>query len=145
MPNENLHMQTIEQQRACFALEQVEEIIDKSYMKEFKSYANALPAMIHMNGLGQAVAFCKEKSTTKNERGKAYDELFNLLENWLTGKQQPYAESTLLKGITSKDMHTYRLAQAEAIALLSWVKKFANAFAKETPKDEQKKKKQHHE
>lgn len=124
--------QTIEQQRACFALDKVKELENQSHMKEFKSYANALPVMIHQNGLGQAVAFCKSKSTKNDAKSKAYKALYELLENWLTKENQPYqGEENLLSGITTKDMHQYRIAQVEAIALLSWVKKFANAFAKE--------------
>lgn len=130
--------QTIEQQRACFALAAVERIKDQPLMSEFKSYANALPVMIHMNGLGQAIAFCKSKSSKSDNKGKAYGELYTLLETWLCKSQQPYANSRdLLQGITQQDMHDYRLAQVEAIALLSWIKKFANAFAKDTTSQEE--------
>ena len=119
-------MQTIQQQRAKDALEQVNASIARGVnQKEYRAYASNLPAMIHMNGLGQAAAFFKSK-------GDTHGELYNLLSGWLCKKGQPYENcQNLLDGITTKDMHTYRLAQAEAQALMDWVKKFAKAFMTE--------------
>lgn len=116
--------QTIQQQRAAYALTRVENAANNHQInhKEYKSYASSLPAMIHMNGLGQAAAFFKSKGST-------HGELYNLLSGWLCQAGQPYAGcENLLEGITTKDMHQYRLAQAEAQALMDWVKKFAKAF-----------------
>lgn len=115
--------QTIQQERARFALERIQEAAkDCSIHKEYKSYASGLPAMIHMNGLGQAAAFYKSKEGN-------HEKLYELLSEWLCKEGQPYAGcSNLLEGITSKDMHSYRLAQAEAQALMEWVKKFSRAF-----------------
>lgn len=125
-------MQTIQQQRAKYALERVQAAVNNPHIKhsEFKSYASALPAMIHMNGLGQAVAFFK----SKGNNSPAHAELYTILSNWLCSNgnnlpQQPYTgRANLLEGITQDDMHKYRLAQAEAQALMDWVKKFAKAF-----------------
>ena len=47
-------MQTIQQERAKYALAKVQESIGK-YDKEYKSYASSLPAMIHMNGLARII------------------------------------------------------------------------------------------
>ncbi|OIP41961.1 type III-B CRISPR module-associated protein Cmr5 [Candidatus Desantisbacteria bacterium CG2_30_40_21] len=60
--------QTIQQERAAFALEKVQQKAEELQGKDkerYKSYANALPFMIHANGLGQAAAFYKSKSTGK--------------------------------------------------------------------------------
>ncbi|MFI0399400.1 MAG: type III-B CRISPR module-associated protein Cmr5 [Thiolinea sp.] len=115
-------MQTIQQQRAKYALDEVKAALDRGVnKKEYKSYASSLPAMIHMNGLGQAAAFFKSK-------GGTHRELYNLLSGWLTQANQPYVGKDLLEGITTENMHAYRLAQAEAQALMDWVKKFAKAF-----------------
>lgn len=120
-------MQTIQQERAKFALERVLKASHdrKVNGKEYKSYAAGLPAMIHMNGLGQAAAFYKAK-------GGTYGELYTLLSDWLIQTGQPYAgKRDLLAGITEADMHRYRQAQAEAQALMDWVKKFASAYMQE--------------
>ena len=137
--------QTIEQQRAAFALGEIRTLLDrrgddKPFRKEFRSYASALPAMIHMNGLGQAAAFCRAK-------GGTYGQLYEILSRWMVRDGQPFqrdlgletehglarlgddrADDDLLAGIVSSDMYHYRVAQAEALALLGWVKKFALAF-----------------
>ena len=123
-------MQTMQQKRAKYALEKVQQAITEGVNQaEYKSYASSLPAMIHMNGLGQAAAFYKSK-------GDRHGMLYELLSNWLCGVGRPYGGSAfkaegLVKVITESDMKTYKLAQAEAQALMDWVKKFAKAYMKE--------------
>ena len=118
-------MQTLQQKRAKYALDRVNKAINSSVnQKEYKSYAARLPAMIHTNGLGQAVAFFRSKG-----KKDTHFELYQLLSDWLTQKDQPYANyNDLLEGIVNDNMQQYRLAQMEAQALMSWVKKFAKAF-----------------
>lgn len=122
--------QTMQQQRAQYALYCVETAKAKGVnQKEYKSYASALPAMIHMNGLGQAAAFFQSSKGT-------HGELYQLLSDWLCRPNQPYANyDDLLDGIMKGNMHTYRLAQAEAQALMDWVKKFAKAFMQDKSND----------
>lgn len=132
-------MQTIQQQRAAFALERVERDRDehmstKGFQSAYKSYASGLPAMIQMNGLGQAAAFYRSKAAGKDSKALAYGCLYELLSDWLTKPGQPYSahrNSGLLHGVTTEDMRTYMLAQSEAQALLDWVKKFAKAYMEE--------------
>ena len=134
-------MQTIQQKRAKFALEKITAATKdhKLNKKEFNSYAAGLPAMIHMSGLGQAAAFYKSKTKSAEHR-----RLYNLLSEWLTKSGQPYGNKSvgdvklrnlpyddLLDGITKENMHRYRLAQAEAQALMDWVKKFSSAYMTE--------------
>lgn len=123
----------MQQKRAKYALQQIKDVIEnvnQKEFKEFKAYASTFPAMIHMNGLGQAAAFFKSK-------GETHEVVYSILSTWLCGKvdyakNQPYSGcDNLLEGITSRDMHQYRLAQAEAQALMDWVKKFASAFMKD--------------
>lgn len=116
-------MQTLQQQRAAFAWKQVKDV-PVSEREDFKRQAESFPAMIRMNGLGQATAFYFSK-------GGAHKRLYCLLSAWLKEPGQPYYGKELLDGITGNDMHAYRLAQAEALLLLDWVKKFAKAFAGE--------------
>lgn len=120
-------MKLIQQERAMYALTKVTAARDglsEKQQKEFVSHSASLPAMIHTNGLGQAAAFFKSKD-------KIHELLYTILSEWLAGEKQPFAGKDLLKGITSQDMHDYRLAQAEAQALMDWVKKFAKAEMKE--------------
>ena len=126
---------TIQQQRAKFALERItalkDQLADKE-KKEFVSYSSSLPAMIHMNGLGQAMAFCKVKGCER----KSYTALYQLVSDWMCETGQPYSgQDTILDGITTCDMGQYQLAQSEALVLMSWVKKFAKAFLAEAKDD----------
>ena len=123
--------QTIQQKRAKFALERIQKLpvkLKPNEQVEFISYASGLPAMIHMNGLGQAMAFCK----LKGKERESYQQLYQLVSDWLCDAGQPYQNQTdVLTGITQSDMTHYQLAQAEALVLMSWVKKFAKAFLAE--------------
>ena len=109
-------MQTMEQKRAKYALEQVEAAKQSNIrQKEYKSYASSLPAMIQINGLGQAAAFYRSKGADNNEKGKAYMALYNLLSGWLSKTGQPYEGLDLLTGITKKNMHTYQLDRKSVV------------------------------
>ena len=100
----------------------MQKAISTTNQSEFKSYASSLPAMIHMNGLGQAAAFFYSQKGT-------HKELYDLLSEWLTRDEQVYnSYNNLLDAITQSDMEDYRLAQVEAQALMDWVKKFSKAF-----------------
>lgn len=137
-----MKQQTIEQRRAAFALERIGKIKETIKHGEFRSYSRALPAMIHTNGLGQAMAFCKSKAQSKN--GKTYGALYDILSDWLTRDGQPLSPSNaatsrdLLECMAKVDMYYYRVAQAEALALMEWVRKFAVAFLDKKEEDEAK-------
>lgn len=124
-------IQAQQQVRAAFALKEVLSALDKLKTKptkqtrEFKAHASAFPAMIQMNGLGQAAAFYLSK-------GDRHEMLYGILSGWLTSAGQPYDQhSDLLDGVTNSALPAYLVAQAEALALLDWVKKFANAYVRE--------------
>lgn len=119
--------QSLQQQRAKFALEKVKAAADDNRLnrKEYQGCASGLPAMICINGLGQAAAFYRSKNGM-------HKMLYELLSEWLRQTGQPYGgHDDLLAGITQGDLHHYRAAQAEALLLLEWVKKFAQAFMEE--------------
>lgn len=117
-------MQTLQQQRAKSALKAVKNLEKHPDASKLKARASELPFMIHTAGLGQAAAFFKSKQKD------GYPELFNILQAWLCQAGRPYDSKTpdLLHSITTKDMTTYRVAQAEAMAYMDWVKTFAAAY-----------------
>jgi len=113
---------TIEQKRAAAALESVQNVQSGT---RFTALANGMPTMIHVNGLGQALAFCAGKNDLQ------YVEMRSMLSAWLCNEGNPFAGTQpehILETITQCDMTTYMRAQAEAMAYLLWVKKFAKAF-----------------
>ena len=143
-------MQTMQQQRAAYALEAVEKVVARINAKaphdllkasEYLSYASAFPAMIKTNGLGQAAAFYCSKGKGHDSKAHAYDTLYKTLSDWLGKEGQPYEKLDLIKGITSEEMPSYMQAQAEALMLLDWVKKFAKAYM---PKESESKNNQPH-
>ena len=115
--------QTLQQQRAAHALDKVQALVALKDGDKLKARASELPFMIHTNGLGQAAAFFKSK------KEKDYDHLYRILSSWLTSEGRPFAgQGDLMQAITSADMHLYRVAQAEAMHYMDWVKKFAKAY-----------------
>lgn len=117
-------MQTLQQQRAKHALSQVKSWVPLNEGSKLKARCSELPFMIHANGLGQAAAFFKSKGDKDG-----YDFVFLALQGWLTQKGRPLAgQSDLMQAIVEADLHRYRLAQAEAIQYMDWVKKFASAY-----------------
>lgn len=116
-------IQTLQQQRAKYALEQVQDYAQVCNPKEFKARASELPFMIHANGLGQALAFFKSKEE------HAYNHLYDILSNWLCKEGKPFEGAhDALDGMTTGNRAAYMAAQAEAIMLMDWVKKFSRAF-----------------
>lgn len=119
--------QLVEQERAAYALKKITEAKGAPIKQsELKAYASSLPSLILKNGLGQAMAFAKSKSDSKG-KGLSWDLLYKMLEEWLKKPGQPYAGKSLLEGITSTDQSVYRQAQAEALALLVWIRRFARS------------------
>ncbi len=120
---------TLQQQRAHFALTRIRALADEweddlKKQKEFNSYASAMPFMIHANGLGQTAAFYRRKGPAHT-----YYRLYQLLGDWLSRADQPFAGTTdLLDGITQSSMEAYLAAQVEAMLFLDWVKKLSSAF-----------------
>ena len=132
--------QTIQQQRAKYALQQISRLQDtltQEQQKNLVSYATSLPAMIHMNGLGQAMAFCKTKGSNKgldetDDKKRSYNALYQIVSDWLCQKPQVYQHAdNVLQGITEQSLQDYQLAQTETLLLMSWVNKFAKAFLAE--------------
>lgn len=119
-------MQTMQQLRAKYALDKVNAVYNNSNSnsnkEEFERYCIGFPSMIHQNGLGAAAAFYYSKEGTHRQ-------VYDILSGWLKQNDQPYSGKNLLDGITQGSMEQYRLAQAEAQALMYWVKTFAKAYA----------------
>jgi CRISPR-associated protein Cmr5 len=74
-------LRSMDQERAEFALKKIQQVLsgpDTTYKVEVRRYLNNLPALIRMNGLGQALAFFRMKSESK-----AHDTIYRMVGNWL--------------------------------------------------------------
>lgn len=122
-------VRTMDQQRAEFALNAIEGFSkrDKARQAELQRYLTQLPAMIRMNGLGQALAFYRSKGAETS-----HADISRLIGQWLceSGAGQVFTggEKDVLRAMTSADMFHYMAAQNESLALLEWLKKFATAL-----------------
>jgi CRISPR-associated protein Cmr5 len=117
-------MRALEQERAKHAWECINEVKDKNFAGNYRTIAVKAPSLILTNGLGQTLAFLKAKG--KNDPSDQHEVLYQHISDWL--KQQLKLNDDLLEWIVSKaTSQQYRLATMEALALLQWLKRFAEA------------------
>lgn len=116
-------IRTLGQKRAEFALDKVVAIhLDKK--EKFKPFSSGAPSMILQNGFGQALAFWISKKD-KDERIA----MFNIVKEWLCQNNLATGQSKtdFIRNIAQMDQKKYLTAQKETLALLEWVKRYANA------------------
>lgn len=138
----------IDRERAAHALATITGL--PADVKKYTSYVKGLPATILQNGLGQAMATLlaasKGKPAMKQKDGEnvvneAHRLLYTHIQQWLCRDDAlaPYREkeaiadgsTVLMTRITDGDEPAYIRAQAEALAYLNWLKKFAVAYRPE--------------
>ena len=124
-------IQTKQQKRAAFALEQIKNFKDtKKDAKEFHELANfivGVPNMILSNGLGQTLAFL----LTKKDKQK---KTFWVIKDWLESSDNSFFtskandEMEFLTQFTTVDQRKYLSMQEETLRLMEWLKRYARAF-----------------
>lgn len=92
--------------------------------KSYKARVVSLPGMIQTNGFALAIAFYYTK-------GDIYREVYNQIEEWLKKKSFLSSEEDLIDAAVSVDAETYRLLKNETLALLLWLKRFAEGIEKD--------------
>ncbi len=130
MSNETLRT-SLEQGRAAYAYRAAEEGAKLDKKKEYKSYVKKMPMLIKVNGLGAAIAFAFAKGSKNGsaQKNEPWGLLYGQLEEWLRQKNVLKTEqNALAKALTSSDSATYRAATVEILALLNWMKRFADAL-----------------
>lgn len=126
-------MLRLEQERAKFALEQVEGLKGSPRTVKYKTQLLKLPARLHNSGLGQTVGYLLAQKPDSPER-----QIYGWLETWLKqGHAGIYDKGSLIQCITGATASgldpgnvepKYRQASSEARALANWLKRFAEAF-----------------
>ena len=122
-------IRSMEQERAEFALCQIEDAKHHpgELPQEIRRHLNGLPALIRMNGLGQALAFFRMKG-----ENSSHWHIYDMVGTWLCAANSTgriFTEhADVLTAITRSDVQHYMAAQNEALALLEWLKKFAVAL-----------------
>ena len=121
--------QTLDQQRANSAWQNVSAVKDRGdekFEKKYSSLVKKAPMYILTNGLGQTLAFLKAKG--KGKADNEHEVLYLHLSGWV-GCQMSI-KTSLLDWLLTQDSATYRRATAEALAYLNWLKRFAEAHLK---------------
>lgn len=115
---------SINNKRAKFAYDELQKISNGK--SKFRSLARSFPTMVQVNGLTAAVAFLFSKKSEKNEQGRMYD----IIYQWLQKPECIYKfeESDLMCAVTKMNSEELRLATTEVMALLVWVKRFAEGM-----------------
>lgn len=119
-------MRTMAQKRAEFALRETRRAKQSADPEKLKSFSAGAPSMILQNGFGQAIAFWLAKN---KEEHKA---LFHILTEWLKLTDQHNfgncrQPADYIQRLSTMDQQEYLKSQNEALALLEWIKRFANA------------------
>jgi len=111
---------SLEQQRAKAAWESVRSV--DAGDKEFLSLARGAPADIQANGLGQTLAFWKAK------KGPGHNSLYRAVSGWVSERLSLRHGADLLEWVVKEaSTEDYRRATVEAMAFLTWLKRFAEA------------------
>lgn len=115
-----------EQDRARHAFDCVQGRKDAAKAGDYRQFVRGLPAMVQQCGLGQTMAFLASKRG--GEHGMALLDLESWLGQWLA-RQFPLvrADKGVLAALMDGDGRQYRMATAEALAYLGWLKRFAEA------------------
>lgn len=138
---------TRDQQRAQHALGKVQEVSGER-APEYLALVKSFPATIVMNGLGQACAMLLAKAEGNEAGASAHRCLYDHLAEWILnhtgiypaqtdgrqGKKQTDSQTgklELIEAVISHGQSHYVRAQAEALAYVDWLKKFAQAELKE--------------
>lgn len=130
---------TLEQGRAAFAYKCAEEGAKLDKKKEYKSYVKKMPMLIKTNGLGAAIAFAyanyaKGIKNGKQDTNNAWGLLYSQVEDWILKDEKrliEFPKNDFAKSLTETTSPIYRAVTIEVLALLSWIKRFAEALIEE--------------
>lgn len=117
--------QTLDQQRAQYAWERASR---NAMVDGYREMAKGAPALIMSNGLMSALAYYNSR-TGSNEKSAALI-LADLL-GWLAKRQiVPDDFTTAMTAFFSASSQNYMHAAEETLAMLKWLRQFADAVEK---------------
>ena len=119
----------LEQDRAREAWRCVQEVRSQKCASSYGSLARSAPADIQISGLGQTLAFWRAKGFEGGRpKGNEHSYLLEHVSGWIRGRFALKGGQDLVEWIVNEaDTGGYRRATAEAMAFLTWVKRFAEA------------------
>ncbi len=129
-----MKIRTLGQERSEFALTKVLQNKDTTALKSFSAGA---PSMILQNGFGHALAFWAAKDKKDKKDKNEHKALLSMVMEWLEKKefiQSNGKKEDFFKTLSTVSQQEYFAAQQEALHLLEWVKRYANAFIQDNEK-----------
>lgn len=128
--SDNTSRNKLEQGRAAFAFKAAEEGEKLPKNSEYKAYVKKMPMLIKTNGLGSAVSFAysKGKGSTKNAWGLIYEQIYQWLKEDKKSLIELSSTNDLMKALINADSPTYRATTVEVLALLNWMRRFADGL-----------------
>jgi CRISPR-associated protein Cmr5 len=132
-------LRSLDQDRAKFAWEKIREVKTKYKESEdaYNSYVKKSPTLILTNGLGNTLAFFYSKFGSRPKLSpdeRAYKLLYDHLNEWC--KNQKIVTDDILKWTVrdASSLDVFRITN-EVMAILSWLKRFAEAELNEEGKE----------
>ncbi len=130
------NLRSMDQERAKRAWDCIQEVKnnDTEVKKKYRSYVKNAPALIQINGLGNALAFYRSK-IGKEETGesklspekKAYSILYNHINGWIKGKRKEINDTLeWIIGQNTSSMDVFSVT-VEIMSFLGWLERFAEA------------------
>jgi CRISPR-associated protein Cmr5 len=120
---------TLEQERAAFAMGKVlpPPVTEEKEQGNYATLIRKLPAMVIHNGLGQSLAYLL--ADAERHETKPSWKLYKCIEEWVCGRMNIYdPQKDLMKSLMEGKRKEYLHAQQEALSLLAWMTKFADAY-----------------
>jgi CRISPR-associated protein Cmr5 len=127
--------QTLDQQRAAYAWEQVQRAAQDRIIADYTSLAKGAPALIMNSGLMQSLAYLRAKN--KPQHLDLLGHLCHWLGRTLGGTPvtdrdrfppEPAADfATVMAALHAAPSPLYLRATEETLALLRWIRQFADA------------------
>lgn len=117
-------MATLDQQRADFAWKAIAEVSPKLIKKEYTGLAKATPSILMSNGLMQTLAFLQAKNEEQHQK------LLGHILGWLATRfsmGDSLSFEMAMKALHLSDSATYMQLTNETMALLRWIRQFADA------------------
>lgn len=132
-------LRSLDQDRAKFAWEKIQEVKIKYKESEgaYNSYVKKSPTLILTNGLGNTLAFFYSKFGSRDDLSsdaRAYKLLYDHINEWC--KNQKIVNDDILKWTVrdASSLDVFRITN-EVMAILSWLKRFAEAELKKKEKE----------
>lgn len=123
--------QTIAGGRAAYAYQAVSEYVQSLPNEEDKTKYRArvvsIPIMIKNNGFGTTMAFYFSK---RHDKEQAYKKVYEQIALWLKQSGILAENEQLMDKITASSIDEYKIMTNEAMALVTWMKRFAEGMIK---------------